>query len=323
MSLRKTISFTRSGKGWQHKEVFFLVVLIVFHYTSNAQELEPRALTNVPVDMNFAVLGYGYAVGNILLDPSVPIEDLNAKLHTVAGAYLRSINFFGLAGKVDAVLPFATGHWEGIYEGIDTTTSRTGTGDLRVRLSVNFVGAPALQAADFKDYKPTTIVGASLQIIVPTGQYYEDRLINLGSNRWVFRPQVGLSRTAGKWIMEGYISAWIFTDNNAFWDGNKLEQRVLMAGKVHFIRSLPRKSWVAFDAGYGFGGTSIINDEVRDTRISTVRLGVTLAVPVATHHTLRLTGVSGIRIEQGADFDAVALSYQYRWGGVKSKADKD
>jgi hypothetical protein len=288
----------------------------MYSEVARGQELEPRALTNVPVGMNFALLGYGYAAGNMLLDPAVPIEDLKAKLHTVIGAYVRSITVFGKAGKVDVVLPFATGNWAGIYDGIDTATARSGFGDMRLRLSVNFIGAPALSAKEYKQYRQKTVVGASLQIIAPTGQYFNDRLINLGSNRWVLRPQIGLSQTAGKWIVEGYISAWIFSDNNAFWDGNKLEQRVLMAGKVHLIRSLPKRSWVALDAGYGFGGTSIVNGSVRNTRISTLRLGVNLAVPVATHHTVRLTGVTGIRIEQGADFDGVAVSYQYRWGGI-------
>ena len=76
--------------------------------------------------MNFALVNYTYAQGNILLDPALPIEDLNAKLHTVVGAYLRSIKIFGLAGKVDVILPWASGDWTGKLSGIDSTRSVSG-----------------------------------------------------------------------------------------------------------------------------------------------------------------------------------------------------
>jgi len=278
-----------------------------------AQELEPRSLTNVPVGMNFAVLGYGYAQGNILMDPAVPIEDLDAKLHTVVAAYVRSINIFGLAGKVDMVIPWASGDWEGNYTGIDTSRSVSGLGDARIRLSVNFMGSPALKGGEFLNYKPEGISGLSLQVIAPTGQYNPDKLLNLGSNRWVFRPQWGFSKYLNNWILEAYISAWFFTKNTNFYGGNELKQNPLGTIKLHLIRSFYKKWWISFGAGYGLGGQTYINDEERDSRISTIRVGLTFAVPIGKHHTIRLNGLSGIRLEQGSDFDAIAISYQYRW----------
>ena len=292
-----------------------LTVLLLFSIQANisAQELEPRSLTNLPVGMNFVIGGYSYAQGNILLDPALPIEDLNAKLHAALVAYMRSINIFGLAGKVDVVLPWASGDWTGKFTGIDTSRSVSGMGDARIRLAVNFLGAPALRKEEFPGYQPSGISGISLQIIAPTGQYDFERLINLGSNRWAFRPQWGFARYLNKWIVETYLSARFFTVNNNFVDGNELKQNPFGAIKFHAIRSFPRNWWLAFDAGYGFGGKTFVNGEERDSRISTIRLGLTFAVPVGQHHTFRLTGISGIRLERGSDFDAVALTYQYRW----------
>lgn len=292
----------------------FLLTLFLFG-ESKAQELEPRALTNVPVGMNFAVVGYGFAQGNILLDPAVPIEDLNSKVHSVVGAYVRAINIFGLSGKVDVVAPYAVGYWEGLLTGIDTSTSRSGMGDMRFRLSFNFIGAPALKRAEFADYKPKNISGFSLQVRAPTGQYYSNKLINLGSNRWVFRPQWGFSRNINKWILETYLSAWIFTPNNDFYGGNTLKQNMLYAIKFHTIRSLKKGIWMAFDAGYAIGGITYINDEEGDTRISTFRLGLTYAMPLGIHHSLKFSGISAIRLEKGSDFNALVVNYQYRWGG--------
>ena len=295
---------------------FALILLLVCPRISSAQELEPRGLTNVPVSVNFAVLGYGYSAGNILLDPAVPIEDLDANLHVFVGAYVRSIDFFGRSGKVDVVVPFAAGDWKGVVSGRDSSTVRDGFGDLRVRLAVNFVGAPALRVADYGNYRQDTIVGASLQVFAPLGQYDPSKLINLGSNRWTFRPQIGVSRAVGDWILESYASAWLFTMNPDFFGGNELKQAPLAAFKIHAIYTMPkRRSWLALNVGYAIGGRTKLNGVTMDTRISTFRFGVTLAFPLALRHTVKLTGLTGVRLERGPDFDAVAVAYQYMWGG--------
>jgi hypothetical protein len=284
---------------------------------SSAQELEPRSLTNVPVGMNFAVAGYAYSAGNILLDPAIPIDDLDATLHTFTGGYVRSIDVFGRSGKISALLPFAAGDWKGIVSGRDSSTVRDGFGDLAAQLSVSFVGSPALRAGDFTGYREHTIVGASLLVIAPLGQYDPSKLINLGSNRWAFRSRIGASYVAGDWIVETYASLWLFTKNSEFYGGNELKQAPLAGFVVHAIYTWPkRKSWLALDVGYAIGGRTKINDVKRDTRISTFRFGATLAVPVAARHTFKLTGVTGVRVERGPDFDAIALTYNYRWGGM-------
>ena len=290
-----------------------LLYAFIFYQPVRSQELEPRALTNIPLGMNFAVVGYGYSVGNILFDPALPIEDANAKLHQVAGAYMRSIKLFGLAGKVDVIVPWASGDWTGKLTGIDTFRSVSGMGDARFRLAVNFVGAPPLIKTDFPGYKPSKISGVSLQIFTPTGQYDPDRLINLGSNRWAFKPQWGFARYLKNWIIETYLSAYFYTANSDFLGGMELKQKPVGTIALHGIRSFPRNWWIALDAGYGLGGIIYINGEKKDTRISTFRFGITFAVPFGKHHTLRLTGVTGVRLERGSDFDGIALTYQFRW----------
>ena len=277
------------------------------------QELEPRLLANVPVGTNFVLAGYAFAGGNILLDPAVPIEDLDADLHTLLGAYVRSVDVFGLSGKVDAVIPFASGDWTGTFEGQDTARTATGFGDPRVRLSVGILGSPALSDDEFREWSQGTVFGGALQVIMPLGQYDPSRLINLGSNRWTFRPQLGVSHATGKWIFEGYGSAWLFTDNTEFLGDLRLQQRPLFALKAHAIRSLPGRWWISLGVGYGIGGRTLIEGVERETRISTFRFGGTLAIPLGGGHSLKLVLNSGARIERGPDFDAIAVTYQYRW----------
>ncbi len=295
---------------------FLFLLFLVFTTLSNAvfaQELEPRSLTNLPVGTNFIAAGYGYSWGSTLLDASIPIEDLNSNIHGIVAAYVRSINFFGMGGKVDVILPYAIGDWDGRLEGTSRTASRSGFGDPRFRLSFNFFGSPALKLDKFKSYQPQSIIGFSIQVYAPLGQYSEDKLINLGSNRWTIKPQIGISRYNGKWIFEGYFSVWLYTANNAFVVDSKLETQPLYVFKFHTIRSLPKNTWLTIDVGYGIGGKTILNDLLRDDRISSLRLGLSYAVPIAKRHTIKFAFLSAIRFEKGPDYDAFGISYQYRW----------
>ena len=290
-----------------------LICIIGMSHASFAQELEPRAFTSLPVGMNFAFAGYGYAQGNVLFDPNLPLEDVEAKLNSVVMGYLRSINFFGKSAKIDVVVPYGIGTWNGIYQGVDSTTSRSGFADMRLRLSIDFTGAPALSIADYASYKPDLISGFSLEVYAPTGQYFPDRLINLGTNRWRIKPQYGFSKYFGKWILEGNAAVMFFTKNTDFFGGKTITQKPVVGFKLHFIRTLKNTSWLALSAGYAYGATSTVNDTPVDFNLSTLRFLLTYAVPIAKAHTLRITGATSIAFEEGADFDALALSYQYRW----------
>ena len=301
--------------------LLILVVLIVSGLVASvkgySQELEPRSLVNLPVGTNYFIAGYGYGQGNILLDPSIPLDNFDGKLHTFVAAYLRSISFFGLSGKVDVVLPYATGDWDYYFEGKNETDASNGFGDLRVRLSLNFLGAPALNVQDYTAYKQKTVAGYILQVVIPTGSYKADQLPNLGSNRWAFRNQIGVSHTMNKWVLEGYVALWLYSVNNDYLNGNILKQKPIAGFKTHLVRLFNKGMWLAADVGYGVGGTTEVNDIVLRTHMSTLRFGLTYALPFGKNHSLKFTAVSGIRIERGPDFDAFGIAYQYRWNSKK------
>lgn len=291
----------------------YFILIGISNFPMTAQELEPRSLTNLPVGINFVVAGYGYSWGNTLLDSSIPIEDLNSKIHGLVAAYARSINFFGMGGKVDVILPYAIGDWDGFLEGTYRTAVRSGFGDPRFRLSFNFFGSPALNLDNFKSYQPHSIAGFSIQVYAPLGQYFEEKLINLGTNRWTIKPQIGIARYRRKWIFEGYFSVWLYTANTAFLVDSKLETQPLYVFKFHTIRSLPKNTWLTIDVGYGIGGKTRLNDFLREDRVSVIRFGLTYAIPLAKKHTLKFVALSAIRFEKGPDYDAFGISYQYRW----------
>lgn len=288
------------------------IVFITVQYSS-AQELEPRSISNAPVGTNFAAFAYGFSDGNVLYDPALPVDDVSAKVNVFAAAYVHSFNFFGMNAKYNVILPYVIGDWEGYYEGIDTATSRLGIADLSFGFSFNFIGSPAINAKDFKNYTQKTIVGGSVQVIAPTGQYFSDRLINVSSNRWAVRPQLGISHKYQSWYFEFFSNVWLYADNNSFWNGKVLKQTPIVTFKTHLIKSFENGAWVSFGAGYAIGGRSYVNDIRRDSKISTIRTGVIAAIPLSSNHTIKLTGIVAKRIREGADFNLVSIAYQYMW----------
>ena len=280
-----------------------------------AQDLEPRAFSPAPVGLNFAALGYAYSYGNVLLDPALPITDGEADVHSLLAAYVRTIDFFGLSGKIDVAVPYvAYGKWKGRIEGVPDSTTRSGFGDPLVRLSVNFIGAPALKLPEFAQREQGTVVGASFQVRPPLGEYDPTKLINLGTNRWTFKPRIGVSQPIGRWIVEGHGTAWFFTDNpDAF--GSRISQEPLWALDAHVARLFGSGIWASFDLGYITGGRTS-NDGVASTaRQESVRGGATLSIPLARRHSIKLGYFFGLYTELGSDFDNLLAVYQYRWGG--------
>lgn len=278
-----------------------------------AQELEPRSITNLPVGMNFILGGYGFARVNTLLDPSFPIQEIDSRLHSVAGAYARSINFFGLSSKIDVILPYIAGNYEGEYLGREIGISRSGFGDLRMRFSFNFVGSKAMDVLDYQKYSPGFVSGISIQVIAPTGFYEGEYLINIGANRWVVKPQWGGAKSCKNWTFEAYVGLWLFGENNDFLEGNSLEQQPLYTFKGHVIRSLKNSKWMSLSAGYAVGGNTKVNGSLRETQISTLRLAFMYALPISKTSSIKISAVSGIRYEKGSDYNGLSVLYQHSW----------
>ena len=301
--------------------IFIIGFFFLSSLSTRAQELEPRAINNLPVGTNFILGGYGYAQGNILLDAALPIENLDSRIHTGLLAYVRSIRFLGLSSKINVVLPFVSGDYNGLVEGLVEEAYRSGVGDLRVKFSFNFVGSEAMDLKRFKAYSPDFVSGISILLVIPTGTYDSDFLINAGSNRWVLKPQWGMSKNFGKWSLEAYLAVWLFGENTDFLDGNALNQDPLFAVKGHAIRSFRNSNWMSFSTGYGIGGATNINGVPRDTRISSLRFAFTYALPVSFRSTLKFGLITSVRFERGSDFNGISLAYQYRWLNKKNRSD--
>jgi hypothetical protein len=294
-----------------------MMVVALFATAAAAQELDPRALVNSPVGMNFLVVAAGYAYGNVLLDPALPLDDGNARLLTLGIGYLRSIDVFGLGAKVGLVVPLATGRWEATFAGVDTSTSRTGFGDPVLKFSVNFIGSPALTPSEFRSYRQSTVAGFSFQLGLPVGEYSPDRLVNLGSNRWAFASRLGVSRVTGRWMLEAYAGATWYSTNADFFGGQTLTQDPLFEAQAHAIYAIRGSDlWAAGSVGYGWGGRSTIGGATKEG-VENARLSALLRLPLWPGNGLKIVYINGLQTRFGSDFDTFQLAYQRAWGGKR------
>jgi hypothetical protein len=281
--------------------------------TVNAQELEPGTYQNAPTQVNVGIAAYGHSSGNVLLDASLPVEGAKATLNLIALGYVRTLGVLGRSAKIDAQLPLSWATFSGFVGGEFRTRSPRGLADPRVRLLVNFIGAPALSPPEFAKYRPRTIVGASLQAVMPLGQYDPTRYINLGSNRWSFRPELGLSHARGRLTLELAGGAWLFTHNGDYVGSTTQTQTPFYFAKAGAIWTFKRGLWMAVNYGRGTGGETRVDGVKANEPQRNDRLAYTLAMPLYGAGGLRLTYTNGISTRLGADFDSIGVAYQYSW----------
>ena len=282
--------------------------------SASAQEFEPRTYAVTPPGLNFVGLVYGFANGAVFMDPSLPVEDVDADVHLVVARYVRTLELFGLPSKVKVVLPWSSGHWEGFLEDEFRIRDARGLGDARLVLEMQFAGAEPSDEPVPVAARSGTVWGARLQIVTPTGDYDSSKLINLGANRWGAIPEVGFGHPIGKWSIEGAIGAWIFGDNDDFYNGLHFEQDPLFVAKFHAVRSIRPGFWWAFAAGYGYGGRTTVDGVRRDTIQRNWRLAFVRAYPIRANQGLVFSLGSGGNLGAGTDFDTVSVGYQYSWG---------
>jgi hypothetical protein len=300
--------------------VALLLAALAGTAVASAQELEARTYANISTGINFLAFGYAYSDGNTLMDPSLPIEGLQARNQLILAAYARTFSLLGRSAKAGIVIPANFGDWEGTLEGqpIPQTRRAGGIGDARFVLSWNFFGAPALRPAEFAGYRQKTIVGTRLQIIAPTGHYDPNRLLNLGSNRWTFIPEIGISHRLTRWTLELTGSTWLFTNNDEFLGSSTLSQRPLWTVTGHAIRHVRPGLWWALGAGYGQGGRTEVEGIPRNTKQRNWRFAAVLAYRLRPSHGLRATLVHATTGGVGQKFDLLSLAYSYSWGkGMK------
>ena len=292
---------------------FAAAALLWVAAVASAQQLEPRAYAPSPVDVNIVGTPLLYQFGDVVTDPTLPVQNVDAKVGAAAVFYNRTFSFLGRSASALVAMPWVWAKVSGDVGEERRSISRSGQGDLQLRVASNIFGGPALTPQEFAHAEPRTTLGASLNVLMPAGQYDPTKLINIGSNRWSFKPELGLVVPVGKWSFEAYAGVWLFTANPNFFGGNRLTQNPIAALQAHVVYTFQPGLWLSVDGTWYSGGETDLNGALRTERLDNTRIGATLAVPIGRHQALKAAWAKGATVRVGQNFTTAGLTYQYRW----------
>ncbi|WP_370623964.1 transporter [Polynucleobacter sp. Tro8-14-1] len=283
--------------------IFWLCLLGFICQQASAQEIEARAYSNAPIGINFISGGIALAKSG------------SYTLTTEATSLTRIINVFGQSGRISLLLPYAQLSGAGSLGPQNINASAEGLSDPIVKISANLYGAPALSLEEFNNYKQDLIIGTSLAASIPWGKYNSEQMLNVGANRSLIQPAIGVSQAIGSWRLELAGMATIYTNNTSFLGSNTLSQNPVYSSEAHAIYYFENTAYISADATYFMGGQKYVNGTAISGSQENWRFGSTFSYPINKRNSIRLTGSKGVYSNTNTDYTALGISWQYRWGG--------
>ena len=284
-----------------------------------AQDLAPRAYLITPVSSNAITIIWAFYDGGVDFNGTVPIGHATGTYYVPIFSYYHSVNFFGRSANIAASLPYAVGNFQGTVSGQSRSIYRSGMLDSSFRLSVNLIGGPAMQPKEWVKWKQKRLLGLSLRVVEPTGQYSGTKLINWGGNRWALKPELGYSQSWGHWALDGYAGAWFYTTNSSFYAGpvTKPQSEAPIASlEGHLSYDVKPRLWLSLDGNFWTGGiTSLGGIQNLATKQTGSRLGGTASFPITKHQSMKVSFSDGTYIRFGGNYQSVSVAWQYSWIG--------
>lgn len=300
------------------RRIFGALWLLVLAGGVFADDIEPRRWTPLPVGTTVVGVGAIRGEGDITFDPVLKIEDATVETTTTLLSFLQAFDLLGQTARFDIRLPHKHSHWEGLLDGVPRTVDRTGPADPRLRLSVNFLGSPALSGSEFAAYRIThpvnTVAGAALAVTLPLGEYKNDKLLNLGNNRFAITPQLGVVHTRGPWSLELTGSVSFFTDNQEFFVDYTRGQEPLFFLQAHAVYAAPAGWWASLSAAYDWGGESNIDGVAAGDYREDLLYGIAAGFAIDRRSSVQIAYVANrTQKDIGTDTDNLALGFSLRF----------
>ena len=305
----------------QSKLLLWTIVAITSLACAWAQDLSPRAYLITPVHSNAVVLTYSFFDGGVDFNGTIPITGATGRYSVPIFTYYHSFNFFGRSANINASLPYGVGNFSGQVLGANKQVYRSGLLDFSARLAVNLKGGPAMPPKEFAKWHQKMILGASLRIIAPTGQYDGTKLVNWGINRWAFKPEFGYSQRLGYWILDGYAGVWFYTTNDAFFNKPvptpQTEAPIgSFEGHLSYDFKKSPRLWASLDGNFWFGGVTALNGISNlATKQTASRIGGTFSFPITKHQSLKCSYSDGAYVRFGGNYQNLSVAWQYSWLG--------
>jgi hypothetical protein len=296
-----------------------LVLLAACAARLEAQDLAPRAYVITPVHANAITVTWAFFDGGVNFNGTVPINNATGTYYVPILSLYHSLNFFGRSANVTASLPYGVGNFQGDVAGQPEAIYRSGLLDATFRLSVNLIGGEAMEAKEMAKWKQKRLLGISLKVVAPTGQYSGTKLVNWGGNRWAFKPEIGYSQRWGRWVLDGYAGVWFYTRNPSLFDGAMSAAQTeepIGSFEGHLSYDVKPRLWVSLDGNFWAGGvTSLSGVQNLQTKQTGSRIGVTASFPISKHQSLKASYSDGTYIRFGGNYNSVSVAWQYSWIG--------
>ena len=280
-----------------------------------AQFNDARAYVNTPIGLNHLELGYAYVHANASIDSSVIVTGAKLNLNQASINYTR---YFGLLHRLAWVqIGAPVANLGGSIVGTNIKSSVSGIGDSSYQMAVLLKGGPALNASQFENYKPGTTVGTSVTITAPTGLYRPDKILNLGADRWSFKPEIALSYPFGpdqKWELDAYGNVFFYTDNTSYRGRQILQQEPLPGLEGHLSYSFTDTIWASIDSRYSLRGTTLLNGLNQNNSQQNVIVGSEMNVSFTANHSLTLVFAKALVHQNGPTVVGFSVRYLYTWG---------
>lgn len=305
--------------------LFLTILTEMFLHSCCAQDLAPRAYLITPLHSNAINLTYSFYRGGLDFNGVVPITGATGTYSVPIFSLYHSFSFFGRSANIAATLPYGVGTFQGSVMGTNQQIYRSGLLDLGLRFSVNLKGGPAIPVSQFVKWKQKNVLGVSLKVTSPTGQYDPTKLVNWGINRWAFKPEFGYSQRVGKWLLDGYAGVWFFTRNQEFFSipaPQPQTQSPIGSFEGHLsydakkFRGKLTPLWFSLDGNFWLGGTTNLGGTSNPaTRQTSSRVGVTAAIPLSRHQSIKASFSTGDYVRFGGNYQNLSISWQYSWLG--------
>jgi hypothetical protein len=299
---------------------FVVGIAVCCGSAATAQTLAPRAYIITPTGANAVTLSWSFFDGGLNFNGTVPITGATGVYHIPAVSYYHSFSLFKRSANITGLLPYGVGTFSGSVLGAHQEIYRSGLLDLNLRFSVNLKGGPAMSAGEFANWKQKTLLGLSLVVIAPTGQYNSTHLVNWSIHRWAFKPELGYSRRWGNWVLDGYGGVWFYTANNAFFSMPNPQRQTedpIGSFEGHMSYDFSKQHcWASLDVNFWFGGATSLNGVSRPgTRQTSSRIGGTAAYPLSEHQTIKVSYSNGTYVRFGGNYQNLSVAWQYSWLG--------
>ncbi len=306
-----------------YRALIFCIIFLSASSLAFTQDLAPRAYLISPLHGNAITLTNSFYTGNILLDGTAPITGATASTSISIVTGYHTLNFFGRSANILVGLPYGVGNFRGTILSAEKNAYRSGLMDAVFRFSVNLKGGPAMTLEEMQKWKQKTILGVSLKVLAPTGQYDPTKLVNLGVNRWAFKPELGYSRRWGHWVLDGYGAVWFYTTNPEFFSHNEFypglrsqSERPVAAVEGHLSYDIKPRLWISLDGNYWHGGETSQNVLSNPNTIqNSSRIGATISIPLNKYQSLKFSYNNGAYIRYGGNYQNISVAWQYSWFG--------